>query len=180
MAKPQGRHGEVAADLLTDFPERFADRKQLWLRGPGEDRREVELEEFWPHKGRIVLKFRGIDSISDAEQLAGCEVQISRAERAPLEEGAAYVSDLVGCVVLVEQDGGEREVGSVADVMFGAGEAPLLVVREGEREHLLPLVEGFLKKVDLAGKRLLMALPEGLLELDAPLSQEEKQRQHRK
>jgi 16S rRNA processing protein RimM len=177
--KPQGRRGEVAADLLTDFPERFAERSRLWLRGPGDALREMELEEFWPHKGRIILKFRGIDSISDAELLAGCEVQVPLADRTPLEPGAAYVSDLVGCAVWVEESGGQREIGAVADIIFGAGEAPLLLVRQGGTEHMVPMVEGFIKTLDLPGKRLLMRLPEGLLEINAPLSDGEKQRQRK-
>ena len=87
------------------------------MQGP---RREFELEDFWPHKGRIVLKFRGVDSISDAEVLAGWEIQIPRQERTPLEPGAAYVSDLVGCQVVA--DG--QELGPVTAVQFGAGPAP--------------------------------------------------------
>jgi 16S rRNA processing protein RimM len=177
--KPQGRRGEVSAELLTDFPERFAERSHLWLRGPGDAVREMELEEFWPHKGRIVLKFRGVDSISDAELLAGCEVQVPLADRTPLEPGAAYISDLVGCVVSVDENGAQREIGTVGDVVFGAGEAPLLVVRQGEIEHMVPMVERFIETLDLAGKRLLMKLPDGLLEINAPLSKEEKQRQRK-
>ena len=62
-------------------------------------RRELQLEEHWFHKGGVVLKFAGVDSISDAERLAGMELQIPREQRAELEAGAAYVSELVGCEV---------------------------------------------------------------------------------
>ena len=103
---------------------------RLWaLTGDG-SRRELKVEEFWPHKSYLVLKFTGIDSISDAEMLAGCELQVPEAERAKLEPGWAYVSDLVGCAVF----DGDREVGQVHDVQFGAGEAPLLVVKAGSKE----------------------------------------------
>src|SRR5215467_7407764 len=89
VAKTQGRKGEVAAALFTDFPERFATRKRLLLleteaRGGG--RRELELEDFWLHKSGVVLKFAGVDSISQAETLVGCEIQIPRAERAELPQ----------------------------------------------------------------------------------------------
>lgn len=171
MVKPQGRQGEVAVEVLTDFPERFAERRRVYALDPTGARRQLSLENFWPHKGRLVLKFEGVDSISEAETLTGCEVQIPLAERASLEAGTEYVSDLVGCVVA---DGG-REVGTVADVQFGAGEAPLLVVGK----HLIPLAQEYLRKMDTAGKRIEMELPEGMLELDAPLSQEEKERQRR-
>jgi len=141
---------------------------------PEEQRRELELEHFWPHKGRAVFKFRGVDSISAAEGLAGWEIQIPREERAPLEPGAAYVSDLVGCDVIV--DG--QELGPVTEVQFGAGAAPLLVVHRGPREFLLPLAQEFIEELD-TGKRIVrLRVPEGLLELDAPLTAEEKAAQH--
>jgi 16S rRNA processing protein RimM len=181
VAKTQGRHGEVAADLYTDFPEKFGERKRLFALGEDGSRRELQVEDHWPHKGWMVLKFAGIDSIDDAEKLLRCELQIPIGERAELEEGATYVSDLVGCTVwdfAVEDS--PREVGIVTDVQFGAGEAPTLVVTAGTREHLIPFVERFLRKLDVASKRIEMNLPEGLLELDAPLSREEKKQQHQR
>ena len=89
----------------------------------------MEVEEFWPHKSYLVLKFGGIDSISEAEALVGCELQVPASERVKLDPGWAYVSDLVGCVVF----DGEREIGQVHDVQFGAGEAPLLIVRRDRK-----------------------------------------------
>ena len=175
MVKPQGRRGEVSAELHTDFPERLAERKRLWALTPRGERRELELESCWPHKGRLVLKFRGVDSIPAAEALAGCELQIPQQERGELAPGAVYVSDLVGCAVIDAATG--AEIGRVAEVQFGAGEAPLLVLRKGGREQLIPFAADFVKRLDLAGKRVEMLLPEGLLELDAPLTAEEKQRQ---
>ena len=188
VVKTQGRKGEVAATVLTDFPERFETRRNLFALGATEggqsagavsantaQRRELELEAHWFHKGLVVLKFAGVDSISDAERLVGCEIQIPLGERAELATGEFYVSDLVGCTVT---DQG-REIGRVKDVQFGSGEAPLLVV-EGERERLIPFAAAYIEKVDLEQKRVSMRLPEGLLELDAPLSKEEKQRQQKK
>ena len=119
----------------------------------------------------MVLKFAGVDSISAAEELAGWEVQIPAGERAELEPGAVYVSDLLGTLVIA--DG--RELGVIADVNFGAGTAPLLVVRQGKKEYLVPFAEEFVEQLDLARKRLSLRLPEGLLELDAPLSADERQ-----
>lgn len=179
MAKAQGRVGEVAADLFTDFPERFEQRRRVFALDAAGKRRELEIEQHWFHKGRVILKFAGVDSISDAEQLAGCEIQVPGEERAPLESDAVYVSDLIGCRLI---DGG-REVGEVADVVFGAGEAPLLVVKnvakDGAKEYMVPFAQQYLKSVDAAARQIVMNLPEGLLELDAPLTDEEKQRQHR-
>jgi len=181
VAKTQGRHGEVAATLLTDFPELFETRRKLFALGDSTEqggtaeRRQLDLDEHWFHKGMVVLKFAGVDSISDAEALVGSEIQIPRSERAALGNDEFYVSDLIGCTVT---DSG-REIGRIKDVQFGSGEAPLLVI-EGEREYLVPFAAAYIEKIALEQKRLEMKLPEGLLELDAPLNQEEKQRQHEK
>jgi 16S rRNA processing protein RimM len=185
VSKTQGRHGEVAATLLTDFPELFRTRKKLFaLSGSGNAkqsvavdpvRRQLDLEEHWFHKGMVVLKFAGVDSISDAETLIGSEIQIPRSERAELASGEFFVSDLVGCTVT---DSG-HEIGRIKDVQFGSGEAPLLVI-EGGKEYLVPFAGAYIEKILLEQKRLEMKLPEGMLDLDAPLNQEEKQRQHEK
>jgi 16S rRNA processing protein RimM len=162
VTKTQGRKGEVAALLLTDFPERFATRKRLYALDRREQRRELELEDHWPHKGGVVLKFVGFDTINQAETLVGCEIQIPRAERAPLPDDSIYVSDLVGCMV---SDAG-REIGRIEDVQFGAGEAPLLVVRRNDgKEYLVPFAAAYIERIAPAEKRLEMKLPEGMLEL---------------
>jgi 16S rRNA processing protein RimM len=170
VRKTQGRRGEVAVELHTDVPERFHAGFRVAALLKDGARRELEVEELWPHKGLLVLKFKGIETISDAEELVGAELQLPQAQRAELEAGWTYISDLVGCTVF---DGG-REVGVVADVNFGAGEAPLLEVRAGKRICEIPYAEAYLVKVDLAAKRIEVQLPEGMLELDAPLSDEEK------
>ncbi len=177
--KTQGRRGEVAAELHTDFPERFAERRRLFALDDQGHRRELRLEEFWPHQDRMVLKFAGIASISDAETLVGCEVQIPCEERADLEPGSAYVDDLVGCTVVALGAEGGRELGTVEDVDFSAGEAPLLNVRGGRKEYLLPFASAYVKLLDTAGRRIEMDLPEGMLDLNAPLSEAEK-REHKK
>jgi len=173
VAKVQGRVGEVAAELHTDFPELFEQRRTLYAWTAGSDqRRELHLDEFWPHKGGMVFKFEGVDSIEEAEKLLGSEIQIPAVERAELDEGAFYVSDLLGCLVVETSQAEEaRNIGSVVDVNFGAGTAPLLIVNNDTgKEFMIPFVEGFIKKLDLKGKRIEMQLPEGMLELDAPLS----------
>ncbi|HUQ50377.1 MAG TPA: ribosome maturation factor RimM [Terriglobales bacterium] len=176
VAKTQGRHGEVAADLHTDFPEKFAERKKLFALLRDGSRRELQVEDHWPHKGMMVLKFAGVDSIGEAEELKGCELQIPLSERAKLDEGATYISDLVGIKVWNVTSGKETEVGEIKEVEFGAGEAPTLVVKSGAKEFLIPYAETFLKSLDVAGKRMLLELPEGLLDLDARPTEEEKKR----
>ncbi len=170
VIKPQGNRGEVAVELSTDFPERFAERRRLYALDEQGGRRELHLEDFWPHKGRMVLKFAGVDSISDAERLNGCELQIPLAERAPLAEGSVWISDLVGCRVIADGS----EVGVIEDLDFTAGEAPLLVVSDGGKRYWIPFVTAYLEQLDLPACQLRMRLPAGMLELDAPLSDEEK------
>jgi len=177
VRKTQGRHGEVAVELHTDVPDRFRVGLKLFALAQDNSRRELQVEELWPHKALLVLKFAGVDSISDAELLIGCELQVPRSERARLESGWNYVSDLVGCVVF---DSG-REIGKIEDVQFGAGEAPLLIVVSGvgagSKRYEIPYAEAYLKSVDLEHKQITMQLPEGMLELNAPLTAEEKEQQ---
>ncbi len=169
----QGRRGEVAVEMHSNVPDRMRPGMRLFALQKDSSRRELKIEDAWPHKNYVVLKFAAIDSISDAEPLVGSELQVPLSERVPIEAGAAYVSDLVGCVLF---DGG-HEVGIVKDVRFGAGEAPLLIVGSGKTEYEIPYAEEFLKQVDLEHKRMEMALPEGLLDVNAPLTEEEKRQQ---
>lgn len=148
---------------------------RLWalLKTQASERREVQVEDLWPHKGMLVLKFAGIETISDAEVFIGAELQVPRSERADLEPGWTYLSDLVGCTVF----DGQREVGPIEDVSFGAGEAPLLVVKSGAKlPYEIPFAQAYLEKVDLERKQIRMRLPEGLLDVNAPLSDKEQRR----
>jgi len=175
IVKTQGRIGEVAAEVHSDVPDRFfVGMKLSALDKSGAARREVQIEDLWPHKALLVLKFAGIDSISEAEPLIGSELQVPQAERAQLEQGWSYVSDLVGCEVF---DQG-RQIGRIEDVQFGAGEAPLLIVATADgNRYDVPFAEAYVEGVDLGGKQLRMKLPEGMLEINAPLTAEEKQQQ---
>jgi 16S rRNA processing protein RimM len=176
VVKTQGRHGEVAAEVHSDVPDRFTEGMKLSALDSKDARREIEVESFWPHKGLLVLKFRGIDSISDAEALVGTELQVQRAERAKLEQGWNYVSELIGCVVFDR----DREIGKIEDVQFGAGEAPLLIVATGSNKKFdVPFAEAYLERVDVARKQVRMNLPEGMLEINAPMTAEEKRQQTR-
>ena len=176
VVKTQGRRGEVAAEIHSDVPDRFA--PGMKLSALTATRRELEIEDLWPHKGLVIFKFAGVDSISDAEKLLGAELQVPRAERASLEPGWTYVSDLVGCT-LFDRD---RELGRIEDVQFGAGEAPLLVVKRGQEfpRHTnfeIPFAEAYLEGVNAARREVRMNLPEGMLEINAPMTEDEKREQ---
>jgi 16S rRNA processing protein RimM len=178
---PQGRKGEVFAGLLTDFPEKFAERKRLWLLGASgagggafahttksSVPRELELIAHWLHKGGIVLHFAGIDSISAAETLKGLTVAIPRAARAALAEDEVYIGDLIGCVLIDVAQAEPVLVGEIEEVDRSVGPVALLVVNGASSEVLIPFAKSYLRSMDLLARRVEMALPEGLIELNAP------------
>ena len=161
--------------MHSDVPGRFAAGMKLFsLPKSGDARRELEVEDLWPHKGLVVLKFRDVDSMNDAELLIGSELQVPSAERADLEPGWNFVSDLIGCAVLDRA----HEIGRIEDVQFGAGEAPLLIVANSAGKRFdVPFAEAYLESVDVAQRQVRMNLPEGMLEINAPVTAEEKQEQ---
>ena len=194
ILRPQGRKGEVLADLFTDFPERFAQRPQVWLASPGytEDSqtvgisddsalKQLEVAAHWlpvgRNAGRIVLHFAGVASIEQAQQLAGKEVLVPLDERLPLEPGAAYISDLIGCTVYDR----DQPLGIVESVQFPTSPdgtrrldeaAPLLTVTSPhDNEVLIPFANQFILAIDLAAKSIRMALPEGLAEINAAVKE---------
>ncbi len=175
VVKTQGRHGEVAAEVHSDVPDRFTVGMKLFALGKSQNaRHELEVEDLWPHKGLVVLKFRGVDSMTDAEALIGSELQVPSAERARLDRGWNYVSDLVGCIVFDRA----REMGRIEDVQFGAGEAPLLIIANSSGEKFdVPFAEAYLESVDIAQRQVRMNLPEGMLQINAPMTAEEKREQ---
>jgi 16S rRNA processing protein RimM len=184
IRRPQGRKGEVFADVLSDFPERFAQRKRLWLLSetpvakPGKppvasspasaSPREVELSAHWLHKGGVVLHFAGVDSISAAETLSGLIVAIPLAERAPLSEDEVYIADLIGCTLVDVAGSAPITVGEIDDVDRTAGPVALLVVHGATGEILVPFAKSYLRTLNLEAGRVEMALPEGLIDLNAP------------
>jgi 16S rRNA processing protein RimM len=187
LIRPHGRRGEIIADILTDFPERFHTRTRLFLIPPeriGTPVREVGLENFWFMRSRIVLKFQGIDSINDAESLRNFEVAIPAAQRAPLEGGSVYTSDLLGCRVYDLNRSG-AEVGEIIDIDRGTSSTDLLVVRipgarGAQAEALIPFVQDYMVRMAVEERRIEMRLPEGLLAINAPLTEEEKRESHEK
>jgi 16S rRNA processing protein RimM len=191
ILRPQGRRGEVLADLFTDFPERFDQQPRVWLAVPGfadgnsvdpksiaraGSPEQAEVASHWlpvgRNAGRIVLHFAGVDSIEQAEQLAGKEVIVPLSERLPLDAGAAYISDLLGCTVY----DGSVALGMVENVEFPTSAdgsrrlddaAPLLAIASPEGEEILvPFARAYLLELDVAAKTIRMALPEGLVEIN--------------
>ncbi len=177
LLRPQGRKGELLAELLTDFPDLFAERRQVSLRRPNGAIEPATIESHWlpvgKNAGRIVLKFAGIDSITNAERLAGFDVVIPREDRAPLDEDEQYIADLIGCTLV----DGDHTIGIVEDIHIPTNTAgarlseaaPLLVVRSAaspDDEILIPFAKAWIQSIDIPAKRLEMRLPEGLLDIN--------------
>lgn len=157
VVKPQGRKGEVVVQPLSDRPERFSELRRAYVPGVGEEAAEVKVASWWPHKGRVVLKLVGVDTIDEAERLRGMDVRIPEEDLDSLPEGSYYHHQLRG--LRVEDEAG-REIGTVADILTTGAGADVLVVTGPAGESLVPLVASFVRQVDLERGRLVTALPE--------------------
>ena len=179
ILRPQGRKGEVLAELLTDFPESLSTDRELFL--ATRDRAPTSLQPIrvtghWlPHgrnQGRIVLAIAGVDSIAAAERLSQHDLIVREEARTSLSGGTIYISDLVGLRLL----SGGKVVGAVEDVSFPLtadgkrrlpDAAPLLVVQSpADEEILVPFVQAFLSRIDRKEGVIEMSLPEGLIDLN--------------
>lgn len=150
---------------LCGGPERFDEVREVTLfPAAGGEPRAVEIESVWQHRGVLIFKFRGIDSISDAETVERHEVRVPLEQRAAAPEGEFFHSDLVGCEV-IERATGER-LGVVKDLKEFGGPALLEVERDGDREPLLvPFARAICVDIDPARRRIVVDLPEGLKDL---------------
>jgi 16S rRNA processing protein RimM len=146
----------------TDVPGRLENLKKAGVRLSDGSSVPVEIESAWPHKEFWVLKFAGVDSISAAERFRGADLCVTPGERGALAEGEYFRSDLIGCIVIDAATG--QAVGTVAGWQQYGGPSLMQVDCAG-REVLIPFVPAICKEVDVAGKRIVADLPQGLLEL---------------
>ena len=178
LLRPQGRKGELLAELETDFPDRFQPGCTVFLAAPGIAPTELApsiISSSWlpqgRNQGRIVLGFEGIDSIEKAERLLRLDVVVPESDRIQLTDDSVYTSDLIGCV-LYDND---NAIGTVTGVQFLttadgkrrlSDSAPLLTVDVNGAEALIPFAKDLLVHLDITAKRITMHLPEGLLQLN--------------
>lgn len=169
IVKPQGRHGEVVADILTDFPERFENLGRAFLESKTGHPSAVDIEDTWPHKGRIVLKFSGVDSIDQADLLRGLHVFIRREDRVTLPKHHYYVWELEGCRVIRHSTGSALEIGVVTGIDRTGGVDLLRVARAGQdsRELLIPLTQTICTSINTKDKIIVIEPPEDLLDLNS-------------
>ena len=168
ILRPRGLKGEVAAEILTDFPDRLTKLREVWLADGVRPPRRIALRSCWLSQargGQVIFHFEGVDSITAAEPLRGLEVQVPLADRVPLPLGHYYVSDLIGCEVF------ERgaSIGTVRDVQFTGEDVsgtPVLVIATPQGDLLIPLADEICTHIDITARRIDAVLPEGLRDLN--------------
>jgi 16S rRNA processing protein RimM len=159
LGKPRGNRGELTAIGLTSKPERFESLERVFLSGHSEP---FVIEEIWEHKGGLVFKFEGVDSISEAEALHGCEVRVPASERVQLDPGEYFDSDLTGCEVVDQATG--NHLGKVTALQDGGGSGLLVL----DDSTLIPFASSICVLIDVARKRIEVKLPDGLLDVNRP------------
>jgi 16S rRNA processing protein RimM len=163
LGKTRGNRGEITAFALSSKPERYQQLQEVSLfDASGQLLRTAEVESAWFHSGTLIFKFRGIDSISEAETLARAEVRVPVSERTALDEGEFFDSDLIGCEVVDRRTG--ESLGHVTNLDDGGGTG-LLVVDGG---LLVPFARSICVEIDPPAKRIVVELPEGLKDLNRP------------
>ena len=187
ILKARGNKGEVAAELLTEFPERLTRLQEVFVghaEGQNEPRRTA-LKSCWlsqNHRGQAVFHFAGVESISEAEKFRGLHVLLPFEQRVTLPAGQYFVSDLIGCSVFENPAAlpilssspcslaeAPSLLGTVRDVQFPGEElsgTPLLEVDTSGGDLLIPLAEDICSKIDPAARRIDVLLPEGLRNLN--------------
>ena len=187
ILRPRGNKGEVAAELLTDFPERLANLREVFVgdAGQGNSPRQIKVKSCWinqNHREQVVFHFEGCASISDAEKLRGLDVLLPFEQRVSVPAGQYFITDLMGCSVFEAARAASAVasspcalaeapmlLGTVSDVQFTGEDVkgtPLLVVDTGKGELLIPLAEDICTRIDVGARRIEVLLPEGLRELN--------------
>jgi len=161
IVKTRGLRGEAVADILTDFPERFEGLENVVVKPlSGGDGRTLKIEKFWFQKGRVILKFAGVDTGEEAEKLRDSDVCVPEQDAVELEDDEFFDWQLAGCAVETI-DG--TPIGEVSEVMRTGG-TEILVVKGDGKEYLIPFAESICTDVDIENKLIRVDPPEGLLE----------------
>ena len=160
IARAHGNRGQVIVNLDTDFPEDRFKAGEVVLVGADATPRRIRGVRF--HQGRPVVSLEGVETMNDAEALAGAELRVPAGAADALPPGTFYHYDLIGCEVS-GRDG--RRIGTVTGIE-GTMEMSRLVVAGPRGDVLIPLVAEICVEIDVAGRRIVISPPEGLLELN--------------
>ena len=175
LLRPHGIRGEIAAEILTDFPERLTKLREVWLWDGSSEPNKAMIERCWlsvARGGQAVFKFAGAERIEDVEKLRGLEVQVPLSERMELPSGSYYISELVGCEVWERTAEGngtddpkdQTKLGVVSGVQESG--TPVLEVETPVGEVLIPLATEICRRIDVGARRIEVVMPEGLRELN--------------
>jgi len=165
IRKAHGVRGEASVEPWTDSAARFEEVEAVTLVSPDESKtRETRIESTREHLGRALVKFAGIESPEDLRELHGWTVEIPEEEARELEENEYFLHDLRG-LTLIDAEGKER--GVVIDAYEGGGGLLLNVRRPDGKEFEMPFASDICTAIDLETKRMTVALPQGLDDLDA-------------
>ena len=159
--RPRGLKGEIVAELLTDFPERFEELEELILVSPRGERKAGRLENYWFQNDRVVLKLADYDNVDAAKELVGFEFAVPESERVSLPTDHYYDWELEGCDVKV----GTESIGKVSSVIKTGGAEILVIADQDGRERLIPFADSIVVEIDPARKTIVVDPPEGLLDL---------------
>jgi 16S rRNA processing protein RimM len=159
ITRARGIRGEVTAVPLAVSLDRFEGLSHVWIRDSAGALRQLPLERVWEHQGQLIFKFRGVEDRTSAETLERSEICVPESERAQLEPGEYYYSDLEGCRV---EDESGRAIGAVKQVLPTGG----VDVLELDSGMMIPLSRAICTTIDIEGRRIVASLPEGLEELN--------------
>ncbi|MEO7672876.1 MAG: ribosome maturation factor RimM [Pyrinomonadaceae bacterium] len=160
VTRSRGLRGEVVAELLTDFPERFDGLVDVTGVLPNGDRIDLKIERYFFQKGRIVLKFSGYDTIEQGDELREVEISVPESEAVELEKGEFFDWQLEGC--RVDTVDGET-IGTVRELLRTGG-TEVLIVAGTEKDYMVPFAESICIDVDVVEKLIRIDPPDGLLE----------------
>ncbi len=166
VRRPHGLRGEVSIEVLSDVPSRLTPGAEVEVVGADGSRRVACIASARPHRAGQLVRLEGVDDRGAAASLRGAVFEVPRERVPPAPSGSFYYFELEDCLCF---DGQAGDLGRVAEVIEDGGGILLRVV-QGERELLIPFVEAYLRSVDIAGGRIDLDLPAGLIEVCASRS----------
>ncbi len=156
VLKPWSYRGEMKIEILTEFPNRFASLRQVFI---GDDAKSFSIESTRLHGKHALIKLLGVDSTQAAAKLRDQLVYVSREEAVPLERGKHYLYELVGLRVVTTEGEALGEIVEILDT----GANDVYVVRDSSREILIPAIEDVVKEIAIDRGEILVKLLEGMV-----------------
>lgn len=158
IVNTSGLKGIVKVNPFTDDVSRFEELKKVFIE-KNKELTEYEIEEVRFHKNQVLIKFKNIDSIEEAEKFRNCYIKISRKDAKKLPEDTYFIVDLIDTNVYLEND---EYVGKIVDVFSTGSNDVYVIKREGNTDLLIPAIKDVVKKVDIKNKKMIVNLIEGL------------------